>query len=182
MRKAGQSTKFLMDCIAQSLLERMKKKEYSEISISEICRHAGVGRTTFYRHFTANGTKDDVLIYYAASLWSDYCETRKEEVEKDTWGALMNFIYDRKEFFSAIGNARLEHVLFSIFYKTIGPSEDDIPEIAFFKSFFAGAVFGITYNWIEAGFVKSPSELTESIGKIIAARTVSEPVTAKAEM
>ena len=166
MRKAGQSSKFLMDCIAQGLLELMKENAYADISISEICRRAGVGRTTFYRHFTDAGSKNDVLIYYAASLWTDYCEQRREQAGKDTWGTLMNYIYDNREFYSALGKAQLDHVLFSIFYKTMGPTKDETPEIAFFKSFFAGAIFGITYNWIETGFLKSPSELAEDILKL----------------
>lgn len=171
MRKAGQSTKFLMDCIAEGLLELMKEKEYSSISVSEICRRAGVGRTTFYRHFTEAGSKDDVLVYYAASLWADYCSDRKEQAEKDPWTTLMNFIYDNRDFFSNLNTGQLDHILFSIFYKTMGPSKEDIPEIAFFKSFLAGAVFGITYNWVETGFRKSPAELAQSIAEIQASQT-----------
>lgn len=166
MRKTGQSKKFLMDCIAQALLQLMQDKDYGSISISEICRKAGVGRTTFYHHFTEARTKDDVLVYYAVSLWDDYCEPRKDQAEQDSWGTLMNFIYDNRSFFSVLKKAQLDHILFSIFYKTMGPSKEDIPEVALFKSFFAGGVIGITYNWVETGFRKTPDELADGIAKI----------------
>ncbi len=166
MRKSGQNTKLLVDCIAQGLLELMHEKDYASISISEICKRAGVGRTTFYRHFSKPGNKDDILVYYAASLWSDYCDVKKGLAEKDIWGTLMNFIYDNRNFFSSIGSAQLDHILFSIFYKTIGPEKEDNPEIAFIKSFLAGAVFGITYNWVESGFKNTPAKLAENLAKL----------------
>ena len=165
MRKAGQNTKFLMDCIAQGLLELMREKSYEAISISEICKKAGVGRTTFYRHFSENGSKDDILIYYTASLWTGYCEMRREQVEKDIWVTLMNFIYDNRDYFTGLKKATLDHILFSIFYKTMGPAKDDNEETSYVKSFFAGTVAGITFNWVETGFKKSPTELARTIGR-----------------
>ena len=42
----------------EALLQLMKKKNYTEISVGEIAARAGVHRATFYRHFTS---KDDVL-------------------------------------------------------------------------------------------------------------------------
>jgi AcrR family transcriptional regulator len=37
--------------IAEALLNLMKEKPYSKISVSEICKRAGVSRQTFYTLF-----------------------------------------------------------------------------------------------------------------------------------
>ena len=44
--------------IIEALLLLMKKKEYKDISITEICERAGVTRMSFYRNFDS---KEDIL-------------------------------------------------------------------------------------------------------------------------
>ena len=52
----------------ESLASLLGKKEYSEISISEICQNCGIARTTFYRLFDSI---DDILVYQFDSLFED---------------------------------------------------------------------------------------------------------------
>lgn len=40
----------------QGLDELLSEKPFSEISVSDLCRRAGVGRQTFYRHFDSIGS------------------------------------------------------------------------------------------------------------------------------
>ena len=44
----------------EGLAEVLKKKDYQEISISDLCLETGMARTTFYRLFDII---DDVLLY-----------------------------------------------------------------------------------------------------------------------
>ena len=53
--------------IAEALLNLMKEKPYSRISVSEICKRAGVSRQTFYTLFES---KDNVIAY---ELERKYC-------------------------------------------------------------------------------------------------------------
>ena len=52
--------------ISEGLAMVLKKKDYSDISISEVCKIRGIARTTFYRHFD---TLDDVLMYQYDQLF-----------------------------------------------------------------------------------------------------------------
>jgi len=167
MRKQGQNTKFLKDCIAQALLELMKEKDYSDITVLEICKKAGVGRTTFYRHFSQAGNKDDILVYYAGSLWNDYLHNTKIEDNKEIWTIMIEFIYNQKDFFSSLKNAQLDHTLFMIFYQGFKPEINDSQEIIFFKSFLSGAFFGITYNWVKNGFIEHPTEIAKNSAELL---------------
>ena len=45
--------------IEKALLKLMKNAAYEHISVSAVCREAGISRTTFYRHYS---TVDDVLL------------------------------------------------------------------------------------------------------------------------
>ena len=53
-----ESTKYVMDKIAQSLLYLMKRTPIGSISICAIINEAEVSRNSFYRHFQ---DKDDIL-------------------------------------------------------------------------------------------------------------------------
>ena len=53
--------------IAEALIELMKDKPYSRISVSEICKRAGVSRQTFYSLFAS---KDNVISFI---LERKYC-------------------------------------------------------------------------------------------------------------
>ena len=49
------------EAIAIALVQLMKRKNFEDISVSEIVKIAGVGRSSFYRNFES---KKDVLSYY----------------------------------------------------------------------------------------------------------------------
>ncbi|MEK8127280.1 TetR family transcriptional regulator [Paenibacillus filicis] len=62
--------------IQTALFQLMEKKEYSQISITEIVDRAGLARQTFYRNFQ---DKDEILLGYLDRLlqgmWQDADET-----------------------------------------------------------------------------------------------------------
>lgn len=51
--------------ILQVVMERIKEKDFTEITVDEICRYAEISRGTFFNHFT---TKNHIFKYYI-SLW-----------------------------------------------------------------------------------------------------------------
>lgn len=62
---AEQSRQWLI----QSLLDLMGKKEYSNISVSEIAEHAQLSRRTFYRIFNS---KEEMLEQYFLAISNEY--------------------------------------------------------------------------------------------------------------
>lgn len=55
--------------IIQALLDLMEEMEYNKISVTEICRKAGLDRRTFYRNFDS---KNDVLEQYVRFLEEEH--------------------------------------------------------------------------------------------------------------
>ena len=55
--------------IADALFSLMKRKPFQQISITEICEEAAIGRKTFYRNFEA---KEDVIDFQLDSMLTDY--------------------------------------------------------------------------------------------------------------
>ena len=58
MRRKDLDHSLIQNCVMEALMQLMKTKNYTEISVGEIVARAAVHRATFYRHFTS---KDDVL-------------------------------------------------------------------------------------------------------------------------
>ncbi len=51
LQKREENSILAVDCLKKALLELMKEKSYKDLSISELCRKAGVSRMAFYRKY-----------------------------------------------------------------------------------------------------------------------------------
>ena len=49
MGEIRQSSAFIKECIEDSLFLLMENKPYRQIDVKQVCEHAGVGRTSYYR-------------------------------------------------------------------------------------------------------------------------------------
>ncbi len=66
---------YVVEHLTSSMLELLKEKSISEISISELCAMAGVGRTSFYRNYEE---KEDIVKAYIEHLFQDWVEKYKK--------------------------------------------------------------------------------------------------------
>ena len=70
---------YVLEQMTKSMLKLLKNKPIEEISVSEICDDAGVGRTSFYRNYKA---KEDIIKNYIEEMlegWdSNYKESGKD--------------------------------------------------------------------------------------------------------
>ena len=57
---------YVIDHITESLLTLLKDKAIEDISISELCDNAGIGRASFYRNYNS---KEDILKAYINKLF-----------------------------------------------------------------------------------------------------------------
>jgi AcrR family transcriptional regulator len=58
--------------IVEALLQLMEEKQFSDITISEICDRAGVGRPTYYRHYNS---KDDIILGELDRIYFNFLES-----------------------------------------------------------------------------------------------------------
>ena len=57
---------YVIENITKALLKLLQEKPIEEISISELCKQAGIGRASFYRNFDS---KEDILRTYIRGLF-----------------------------------------------------------------------------------------------------------------
>ena len=66
---------YVVEHLTSSMLALLKEKPIAEISISELCDMAGVGRTSFYRNYQ---TKEDIVKAHIAHLFQDWVNKCKK--------------------------------------------------------------------------------------------------------
>lgn len=139
--------------IAEALFKLMEKKDFSEISITEIARKAGVGRATFYRNFT---DKQSIVVYYFNRMKSRFNRSvqfvpRSEEDYYDLILMILRTLRENKETVKKLIDARLDSLLLE--YLNEGFRADFLnsnkPQNEYLPYAYAGALYNITLAWVK---------------------------------
>ena len=112
MNKREELNKIVKDSIAQSIFQLMKRKRFSDITITEIVKKAGVARASFYRNFAY---KEDAVSYYIIETMKLYKNQFYLSDLRDNYYNLivgtMDFIFDYKENLESLFYSGLSQLL-----------------------------------------------------------------------
>lgn len=163
-----QSEKYVDKYITESLFNLMKKKEYNNISITEICEKAGTGRMSFYRNFKS---KDDIIKKWITNTTNDFLKSSdisyKNDSTKDYFVKLFTHLDKYKNEAFLIYKAGLFNLLKNEFDdKLINIHKKEYEN---YKSYFiAGGIFNVYYFWLINGSKESPQELASKMVDLLA--------------
>lgn len=160
---------FFKACLADALIGLMEEKPFDEISVSDICVRAEVGRTTYYRHCDRRNGKEDLLVFKLRDEWARYARKHREETARDRGFALTCFVYENRELFALLDRHGLVPVLMRAVEALLlegGAADDDASYLA---AFFTYGYFGILYRWIRRGFLETPEQLRQQTTQVLAA-------------
>ena len=151
--------------IADALLSLMKEKSYARISVSEICKCAGVSRQTFYTLFES---KDNVIAF---ELQRKYCfnpeghESCSTSLSlKDLCHAYSFYITDRRDILSLLVRNDILYLLQDSLYNSILGCSCCLPECPgqdriYAADFLAGGLTGVARNYVLQGNSSSREHL-----------------------
>lgn len=155
------------EAIAIALVQLMKSKNFEDISVSEIVKIAGVGRSSFYRNFEG---KKDVLSYYIHNLYNNFFKDSTimshMPKENNVHAFLLprfKFIKQHRDFFTVLRNHDL---LYYIFEQTetglilqLTGLQNNLSQ--YYRAMFSGSCAGIIRMWIDNNFAQSEEEMVE---------------------
>ncbi len=159
------------ECIVHALLKLVKVKPVSSITISELCRLAGVSRMTFYRNYDS---KEEIFSVSLIEILETY---EQEEINifqgKGNYFDLerlehgFQYFNQHKEFLNGMfrcgfSNIFLEKLTDYILYKWEDPELDNRYELFSF----AGALYNVYIGWALDNYTKSMEELAQIINGI----------------
>jgi AcrR family transcriptional regulator len=175
--KESRRIRYTKMVLRESLMELMKTRQISAISIKEICAKADISRSSFYNYYTdqydlLKKTEEETLAFINNNL------TQYALYKNEKRGALrmveeiLQYVVDNKKsiyvLFSENGNINFQKTLFSSMYeKNILKSlTDKLPDEQTKQYYFLFIVTGtisLIYHWIKNGMDKPIPELAKLI-------------------
>lgn len=153
--------------IITALLQLMQKKAFDRISITELCRKAGVSRMSFYRYFES---KEDVLKKWCAGITDWFVAESGINYRNDSMELYFNTLFTqvlkyREMSFILQKNGLLWIVkddIDRVFFETYRDVYDEYK-----MHFITGGIFNVYTLWIENGLRETPEELALKLSEIL---------------
>lgn len=154
----GRNT-YVIKQVSDTLLKLLQVKPIDEISISELCEKALVGRASFYRNFNS---KEDILRLYIHSLFQKWA-TRSSHEEDKSLSALLRSLFshfeNHQDFYKILSKRNLLYLLKDVLIDIYGPKPEYSKEEAYARTYYVYALYG----WIELWFKRGMKETSEEI-------------------
>lgn len=146
--------------ITAALLELLKEKPLSDITVSELTNKAEIGRVSFYRNYQ---NKEDILKEESNRLikeWGRLYESNPESAPETLFPSLFDFYRDHRDFYTTLYNAGMSSIMMETILSTIRITPEMQNLEAYMKSFWAYGIYGWMLEWIKRGMQESGKELS----------------------
>ncbi|WP_103061723.1 TetR-like C-terminal domain-containing protein [Actinomyces qiguomingii] len=162
----------LKDALGDALLTLMREMPLKKITASQIASLAGLGRVTYFRHFSS---KEEVLAYKYRTAWRDFATHHWYDQADDRASATARFQFclQVREINDVVYDAQLGCILLEVIVDTL---VDETPEptavagsdtraadaadrAVYLSRFKAHALSGLIDAWIRGGYRQLPEEM-----------------------
>ena len=154
---------YVLEHITASVLKLLQEKDLNNISITEICDEAAIGRTSFYRNFTS---KEDVVQKYIRDLlkeWEEAYDAEKTDSAARLYGNFFHHLKEHADFFFLLKERNLLHLFLETYMEINGAKPEDENMLAYTKAFIAYGTYGWIEEWISRGMQESAERMTEML-------------------
>ncbi len=152
---------YVIEHITKSLLTLLRDKAIEDISISELCDNAGIGRASFYRNFNS---KEDILKAYINQLFNGW----KSDWEKDNnlplssaIGMIFEHFEQHRDFYRLLNERHLIYLLKDVILDTMELKPDLPKGEAYAKAFVVYSLYGWMEVWFQRGMQESAEEMKQ---------------------
>lgn len=174
--KQGRKTRYTQMVLQDSLVELMKQKPITKITVKELCENADINRTTFYAHYSdqydlLRKMEDECLSFAKEAISNIIKETDRREMMKLLEGIFQYFIDNRNHIqilMSEQGDINFQKQLFAMIYESCGiypygDKNSDMGNKEFYFIFVVSGSVGLIQHWLKDDEMKSAEEMAEII-------------------
>ena len=153
--------------ITEAFLLLLKEKAYQDISITEICKKAGVTRMSFYRNFES---KENILLKRVRAVTDSFLKASAISYKNDTlsnyFAKLFTHMQQQTELCSALNHAGLLYMVKDefdrVFLNTYRREYDEYKSV-----FLAGGIYNVFLFWFVHGCREHPEDLAKRLDAIL---------------
>lgn len=171
--------KYTRMVLKESLMDLLKNKPISNITIKEICELADINRSTFYSHYSSqydllNAIEEEFIEDMTATL-NQYNFSKEEEALKMT-EKILEYIAKKRDVCQTLLSENSD-IHFQkkgmmitqefIFKNWISDSQLDRETFEYINIFVVSGSIYVIKNWVENGMDKTPREMAEIINNFI---------------
>ena len=164
--------KVVTESITIALIQLMNKKDFNDISVTELTKRAGVGRVSFYRNFE---DKTDVLRKYLNDIQYEFMVSREALRHNSTFTEyitdLFSHLYNYKELALLLLKADMFYLIkeqFDYVFNNLKTTSQE--EAALF--FLSGGLYNAFFYWASNNFTDSAEKIAMDITTYINARNL----------
>lgn len=154
-----------MERIERVFVEQLQTKDLSEISVSDICKKAGLNRTTFYANYTdIYGLADTIRDRLENDVSSLYEKEITQGFNSNDYLKLFRHIKDNQIFYKTYFKLGYDNN-YKIFTYDVGLAREHFQNrfIEYHMEFFKSGITQIIKMWLENGWRESPEDMFEII-------------------
>ena len=155
----GSRNAYVVEHLTSSMLTLLKEKPINEISISELCGMAGVGRTSFYRNYKE---KEDIIKAYVERLFQDWVDRWEETPDlpvREVVRIVFSHFEANREFYTLLNERGLVYLLKDIVLNLCGFNPEQEMPAAYSSAYAAFFLYG----WIEVWFRRGMKDTAEEL-------------------
>ena len=169
--KSQNRTKALISLAVYQLM--LRKIDYDDITVKDICKTSGVSRMSFYRYYSK---KDDIFIDYCDERFAEFYENFLKLEHKTA----QNFILGMFDYFEQnsrqlliLRKAKKETLLMHQFdsysrycIASWGPVRNEPYYSSIIPSFLSGGFFNVLMTWIDEGMKETKEEVANKLFRL----------------
>lgn len=167
----NRKTRYTRKALQDSLMELMKEKPISKITIKEICENADINRTTFYAHYKdqydlLEQIENETLEWAKEKITKILESTKKSEVIKILEGIFEYFTENNNHIqvlMSEQGDIDFQKKVFTLIYEQCDMSHPNTEMQELYFIFAVNGSIGLIQRWLKNGLDKSAREMAEAI-------------------
>ena len=161
-RCSAESNALVRDCLKTALLELMKERSYKEVSVSELCRKAGVSRMAFYRNYQV---VNDLFREAAEDLNGQIVQTLGSPFRKGTgreWYArAFQLVREHREEVAVMFREEFQFAWMQVVNGLAVHDESFPTEKKIQRLIWCGGFENILAFWLQNGMGESPEEMAD---------------------
>ena len=139
MNKKQEANEFVKECITTALLKMLKEQDFSDITITDLVKKAGVSRISFYRNYES---KEDVLrkhIHLLLKAWGKRYEGVDGTVLIE---AIFTHYQENSDLYILLYKRGLSHISLQSLKDVCGPRQEQNNKAAYTSAFISGGLYG----------------------------------------
>lgn len=155
----------IINCITEAFIDLLSDRDFNEINIVDIIRHAGVSRNSFYRNFSS---KEDILVRHISRTTDEFVDSNTIPVLETPWedyiAGLLIHLNNHRVFLEILERNGKLHLISRITDDTIIRRTQGKLD-CYHQAFLSGGLFNLYKFWAENGYKPEPSEVGRIFSK-----------------